>query len=578
MLRAHVFWRKSLMRRAIGAVAGSIRGEELLHTMRRAWPFMIAGVYWLQSMPAAFPQAPNADLPIPKKILPEAPTPRVASADLAQAPPTILQPGEFPIDLGSALRLAGAENPELLLARQRVTEAAAVRQLAAAQALPNLNLGSNLSLHQGALQQANGNVLQVNRDSLYVGMGANAVGAGTVNIPGLYYNLNVGEAWYGFLTTRQRVTTSNANAAAVRNDVLLRVFLAYLDLLRGEGRQAIARTNRVEAAEVARLTAEFAATGQGRKADADRAAVELRRRDVEVAQAEGETLAASARLAELLNLDPSTRLKPIDGWVVPEPIVPDPIPLPELLAIALLQRPELAARRSEIQTALYELSVARILPFAPNVILGFSAGGFGGGSNLIASPEGFINGSGDRVVGSRFGNLEDRSDFDVAVFWTFRNMGLGNLALIRAADSRARQSRLRELETLNLVRAQVAEAHGWVAARNLQIDAAQKAVRASQDAFTQDLARIRGGQGLPLELVDSLRLLGQSRYEFLDAVVDYNRAQVRLWVALGRPPADSLARPIPADLVPPPPANVQAGLVEPAPVASAPASKGPILP
>ena len=54
------------------------------------------------------------------------------------------------------------------------------------------------------------------------------------------------------------------------------------------------------------------------------------------------------------------------------------------------------------------------------------------------------------------------------------------------------------------MRAQVAEAHGWVAARYLQIDASEKAVRASQDAYTQDLARIRGGQGLPLEVVDSL--------------------------------------------------------------------------
>ena len=117
--------------------------------------------------------------------------------------------------------------------------------------------------------------------------------AGTVNIPGLNYNLNVGEAWFGFLTARQRVVTNRATSEAVRNDVLLRVSVAYLDLLRGEARQAIAKKNREEAAEVARLTADFAQAGQGRKADADRAAVELKRRDIEVTQAEGETLAAS---------------------------------------------------------------------------------------------------------------------------------------------------------------------------------------------------------------------------------------------------------------------------------------------
>ena len=148
------------------------------------------------------------------------------------------------------------------------------------------------------------------------------------------------------------MTTARAAAAAVQNDVLLRVCLAYLNLLGAEGRQAIARKNREEAALVAKLTSDYAQTGQGRKADADRAVVELKRRDAEITQAEGGTLAASARLAQLLDLDPSTRLKPIDGWAVPAPVVPDFIPLPELLAIALLQRPELAARRSEVRTAL----------------------------------------------------------------------------------------------------------------------------------------------------------------------------------------------------------------------------------
>lgn len=522
-----------------------------MQLMRQKWLRIVSVALVPGLVCAALAQDPGTpDLPPPRKLTP---TGKGSKQSQPEPPPgTILTDGQSPIDLGSALRLAGADNPELLLARQRVLEATAIKQLAAAQLLPNLNLGTNYDLHRGPLQQSNGNILQVNRDALYVGLGANAVGAGTVSIPGLFYNLNVGEAWYGYLATRQRVVTAEATAGAIENDVLLRVCLAYLELLRGEGRQAISHRNRDEAAEVARLTADYAETGQGRKADADRAAVELKRRDAEMTQAEGETLTASARLAQLLNLDPSTRLKPIDGWAVPAPVVPAPIPLPELLAIALLQRPELAARRSDVRAALYELSLAKVLPFAPNVILGFSAGGFGGGSNLVSTPPGFVSGDGTLVTAPRFSSLDGRTDFDVVVFWTFRNMGVGNLALLRAADSRTKQSRLRELEVLNQVRAQVAEFHGWVAARYLQIDTGEKAVRASHDAYTQDLTRIRGGQGLPLELVDSLRLLGRSRYEYLDAIIDYNRAQFQLWVALGKPPANCLARPVPAELVPPP--------------------------
>jgi outer membrane protein TolC len=235
---------------------------------------------------------------------------------------------------------------------------------------------------------------------------------------------------------------------------------------------------------------------------------------------------------------------------VPEALVPDPITLPELLATALMRRPELAARRSEVQQALYQLSLAKVLPFSPNVILGFSAGGFGGGSDLVSSPQGFVGGNGERTVAPRFGNLEGRADFDLVVFWTFRNMGVGNLALIRAADSQVKQTQFRELETLNLVRAQVAESHARTAARVLQIDAAEKAVRSSTDAYKEDFTRIKGGQGLPLEVIDSLRLLGRSRYEYLEAIIDYNRAQFQLWTALGNPPADALVRPVPAHLLP----------------------------
>jgi outer membrane protein TolC len=519
-----------------------------VRALRPVWSRIVASVVGISLATTAAAQPPIAGQSGAKGgPVDKAPLPRPAPDP---PPGTILAPGENPIDLGTALRLAGTENPELLLARQRILEATALRQLAAAQLLPNLNVGTNLDSHSGVLQQSSGNILQIHRDSLYLGFGANAVAAGTVNIPGLSYTLNVGEAWFGFLTARQQVRTARADTDAVRNDVMLRVCLAYLELLRADGHRVIAAKNRGEAVELARITAAFAQTGQGRKADADRAAVELRKRDTELTQAEADTLTSSARLCQLLNLDPATRLKPIDGWVVPTPLVPDPIPLPELLAIALLQRPELAARRSEVKTALYELSLAKVLPFSPNVIVGFSAGDFGGSSTSSAPGS---------TGNPQFGNLDGRSDFDVVVFWTFRNMGVGNVALIRAADSRMKQARLRELETLNAVRADVAEAHARVAARFLQIDATENAVRSSSDAFREDFTRVKGGQGLPLEAVDSLRLLGRSRYEYLDTIIDYNRAQFQLWVALGRPPANALARPVPAELVPPPIIDVQPG-------------------
>ena len=47
-----------------------------------------------------------------------------------------------------------------------------------------------------------------------------------------------------------------------------------------------------------------------------------------------------------------------------------------------------------------------------------------------------------------------------------------------------------------------------------------------------------------------MRLLARSRYAYLDAIIDFNRAQFELYVSLGQPPADFLARPVPGPKAP----------------------------
>jgi outer membrane protein TolC len=247
-------------------------------------------------------------------------------------------------------------------------------------------------------------------------------------------------------------------------------------------------------------------------------------------------------------LNPEERLHPVDGWVVPKAIVPEPIPLPELVTIAITQRPELQERQAAIRAALLELQNAKVLPFSPNVILGYSAGGFGGGSNLVrdATPP-----------QPRFSSLKDRQDFDVVVFWSLRNLGIGNVGHVRLAQSNVRQNELRNVEVLDRIRAEVVLAYARTHARFAQIETTERAVQTSQKAFDQDFVRTFNREGLVIENLDSMRLLGRSRYAYLDAIIDYNRAHFDLYVALGQPPANTLVRPVPSKLVPPPGAPPQ---------------------
>jgi outer membrane protein TolC len=502
-------------------------------------PFWLAGTA-LAQQPAELPQAPKDRLPTPTAVNGTRPAPA----------PTTLGDCVRPIDLPSAMLLAGVQNPEILIARERVAEAIALRQLAAAQILPTINVGTNVNVHDGPLQTSTGQIIKVNRGAMYLGLGANAVGAGTVNIPGIVWNGNVSQVLFAALVAKRIVRQRQFESDAERNDVLLRVATAYLELLRAEGRLAVLAKTREETREVARVTQVGEKVGQQRKADADRALAELEQRNSEVIEAEGAAAIASARLCQLLGLDPSVRLHATDGWVVPAPIVPPPVPLCELLAISLAQRPELFAQRAAIRAAFLELRGAKLLPFSPNLIVGYSAGTFGGGSNLVS--HGIVQADGTVLRQPRFDSFAPREDIDVVVYWTARNLGLGNLALVRLQQSRLRTQDLRLVEVLNRVRAEVATAYARAQARFAQIDIGERAVRAGTDAFREDLTRTRAGVGLPIEVLDSLRLLGRSRLTYLDAIVDYNRAQFELYVALGSPPADTLARPVPADLVPPP--------------------------
>ncbi len=392
------------------------------------------------------------------------------------SPPTILKPEVQPIDLDTALRLAGVQNPELNVARQRVLEAAALRQLAAARFLPSLNPGTNYDTHSGNLQQSNGNILSVNRSAVYVGAGAGAVAAGTVNIPGVFLGGNTAIGIFGYLTSRQLVRQREFENIAVRNQVFLQVTLAYSELLRSEARHAVALQARDEADAVAKLTADYAQTGQGRVADANRAATELQRREAYLKQVESELLRSSAELCAVLNLDPSIRLHPTDAYLVPHPLVPDPISIAELVALGLLRRPELAAQRAAIAQALLMLDGAKALPFSPTLFLGYSAGGFGGGSNLVRP---------------LFGAFGGRQDFDVIAYWTLQNLGVGNSAMIRAANANLQVHRFEQLAVLNRVRAEVAEAYARTHARYAQIETNESAVKSGLLSFTQDLTRIR---------------------------------------------------------------------------------------
>jgi outer membrane protein TolC len=444
-----------------------------------------------------------------------------AAVSVPEAPGAAATGESETLDLGVALRLAGVDNPTINLAREQIREALGVQLGARSLLLPSLNIGCNYHAHSGTLQASFGGIRTVNSQSFYFGFGARTLAAESVAFPGVRLFAHLGDAVYEPLAARQRVSARRSEAVAVQNETLLRVAVAYLELVAAETQVEILRNGEADIAEVVRVTGVYALKGQGRQSDADRTSTRAQLLRQDLRRAEEEVGVASAALAEVVNLDPAQRLRSPGGPVLPVRLIPEDSEIETLVAQGVESRPELAARSAEVQEARTRVRQEQVRPWVPLLSAGYSYGGFGGGSNLVSS---------------RFGPFSGRSDFDVFAVWNIQNLGFGNRAQVRRADAVVGEALATYDRTLNRVRREVIEALADARAAARQIDVSKSAVAAAEEGFRLESERIRLGQGRPIEALDSFEQLLTARRELVRAVTDYNVAQFRLFVAMGSNP------------------------------------------
>lgn len=456
------------------------------------------------------------------QIDPDEPAP---PRELGIKPPEVLPPAgvELPTDVARPITLLAVldavdrENPTVNLARMRVEEAYAQWDRAEALWLPSLRAGFNYNKHEGRIQDVVGHNIETSRGAFYSGLGANAVGAGSPAVPGIYANFHLSDAVFQPRIAAEVTTAREANAEAVTNDYLLQAAQAYLELLRAAQELAIAREIRMLAARLEEVTAAYARTGQGLASDHDRAATELALRTNDVVRAEEAAQVASARLAQLLSLDPMQPLAPQEPAVVPLGLMPGEESVQGLVALGLGNRPEVRESDAIVGEAVRRLQRERFAPLLPSVLLGVSYGGFGAG------------------LGGNIDGYSDRFDADAAMWWEVRNLGLGDRAARSQMQTQIDQAQLRQVAILDQIAREVVEAHTQVQNRKRQIEVAESAVKVARSSYDRNLERIQNAQGLPLEVLQSIQALGQAQREYLRVVTDYNLAQFALQRALGWP-------------------------------------------
>ncbi|OAI46800.1 hypothetical protein AYO44_10720 [Planctomycetaceae bacterium SCGC AG-212-F19] len=430
-----------------------------------------------------------------------------------------------PIDLPTALQLAEGSNPLIALARARVAEAYAHQREAEVAWLPDLRGGVTYLRHDGEIQNALGLVFPTSKSSLFVGGGAS-------------FSWDLSSVYYGRLVARRLTDATAAAAQATDANVQLDVALAYLDLVREHAALAINRDTLGRAEEMLQAARAGDKAGLGKTpADITRAQAEVQVRRSERFDIFGQEAVASARLARLLHLQPTVRLEPGEPSVVPISLVPMDSPVQELVQTGLQNRPELREDRSLLSAAEVRLRQARVAPFVPRLDAGYAAGLFGGGTQ------------------SDMSHFDSRGDGTVQATWELHNLGAGDVARTRARRAQVDQAAYALADTQARVGAEVVAAARYARYRYQALPSSQAAIRQALETWRRLQKASFGMAGAkreydPLEPLLAEQALDQARKNYLNEVIEYNRAQFRLYWAMGQPPLCALpeARPVPVEV------------------------------
>jgi outer membrane protein TolC len=400
--------------------------------------------------------------------------------------------------------------------------------------LPSLFLGPSWIRHDGQAQIVEGKVQSISKSSLFLGATAASGSSSYSPVPaggppaisGLLSVLRISDAIFEPMSARRVVAARKAGIQTATNDALLAVSESYFDLQQAAGTLAIAREAVANAEALAQITASYARTGAGLEADHRRVMAERERQRRNVEAAVGQLEVASAELVRRVRIDPRVVVSPVEPPEAAIRLVGDDCPLDDLIATGLRHRPELAEAQETVRATLIRLRQAKLRPLIPSLALQYAGGGFGGGVN------GF------------FGNFGARSDAAVNLYWEVQNLGMADRAIAKSRAAQQRAALLEQMKLQDRVAAEVVRAEKSMLASARAMREAGKSVPEAVSSLDLNLTNIRRGAGLPgatrpIEVLQPIQALAQARADYLDAVLAYNRAQFRLYHAMGRPPSIS---------------------------------------
>jgi len=398
--------------------------------------------------------------------------------------------------------LAGAQNLDVQMARERLAEARALHDSALLQFFPWVSAGISYRRHDGRTQSTEGDILDVNKQSY-------APGAA------LEGKWELGDAIYKKLAAKQIEHAADHALQAQRQDSVLAAARNYFDLAFAQAAVSVARDALLISTNQEAQVGAAVEAGIAFKGDLLRVSVQAERNRLALRQVSEQQRVAAARLAQTLHLDPAVELAARDTDLAPLRLIETNATLNSLVQQALLARPELKQSHALVDAARENKNGTLYGPLIPSIGAQAFGGGLGGGRN------------GDT------GNFGDQQDYFVGVGWRMGPGGIFDFPRQRAAKSRLNSARLFVDKAQDEITRQVVEAFTRLQSQDEQINTARRGLTAAEEGLRLAQQRKEFGVGIVLENIQAEQDLTRARTDYLRAIAEFNKAQYGLIRATG---------------------------------------------
>ena len=402
------------------------------------------------------------------------------------------------VDLPTVVRVATASNLDIRDAQQRVEANRGAYESAVGAIFPIISPSVEMLSLQGAVSRSQGGFsLDTFRKTFPTTL--------------IYWILNPGQTVYDIVASKRQLEASAQQERAVELDTMHKAAHQYYNLVLAQAKVSLAQQTIKEAEELLRIEQLRLNTGTGLQADELRADAALAETQRDLLHALNEFYDASVALAVTLHLDSTVLLVPQAGPVSQTILVRYDLSIDNLMAMALLYRPDLKAVRKLLAAAQANKQATEWGALAPQIQAS---------ATLAPSPP--TNNAADTMYRKQQYDIQVGFNLDASLFGRLKsavaNEKIGGIALDRKLDE---------------VRSNVVTAHQSSLTTGKLVSKSKQQVDSAEEALRLTLKGLKVGTALTVDVLQAEAAAEQARLNYTTAVVQFNQDQIALLAALG---------------------------------------------